>query len=88
MDRQLRIGPGHKRLPPTTGLDFSAQGGFHLAAELCNGSGFCRKRTGGTMCPSYMVTLDEQDTTRARANMLRSASSTVRSRPRSSPASA
>src|ERR687894_201501 len=24
------------------------------------------------MCPSYMVTLDEQDTTRARANMLRS----------------
>jgi FAD/FMN-containing dehydrogenase/Fe-S oxidoreductase len=72
MDRQLRIGPGHKRLPLTTGLDFSAQGGFHLAAELCNGSGFCRKRTGGTMCPSYMVTLDEQDTTRARANMLRS----------------
>jgi FAD/FMN-containing dehydrogenase/Fe-S oxidoreductase len=72
MDTQLRIGPGHKRLPLTTGLDFSAQGGFHHAAELCNGSGFCRKRTGGTMCPSYMVTLDEQDTTRARANMLRS----------------
>src|SRR5215211_5570670 len=72
MDRQLRIGPGHKRLPLTTGLDFSAQGGFHHAAELCNGSGFCRKRTGGTMCPSYMVTHDEQDTTRARANMLRS----------------
>jgi FAD/FMN-containing dehydrogenase/Fe-S oxidoreductase len=72
MDRQLRIGPGHKRLPLTTGLDFSAQGGFHHAAELCNGSGFCRKRTSGTMCPSYMVTLDEQDTTRARANMLRS----------------
>jgi FAD/FMN-containing dehydrogenase/Fe-S oxidoreductase len=72
MDQQLRIGPGHKRLPLTTGLDFSAQGGFHHAAELCNGSGFCRKKTGGTMCPSYMVTLDEQDTTRARANMLRS----------------
>jgi FAD/FMN-containing dehydrogenase/Fe-S oxidoreductase len=72
MDRQLRIGPGHKRLPLTTGLDFSAQGGFHHAAELCNGSGFCRKRTSGTMCPSYMVTHDEQDTTRARANMLRS----------------
>jgi FAD/FMN-containing dehydrogenase/Fe-S oxidoreductase len=72
MDESLRIGPGHKRLPLKTGLDFSAQGGFHHAVELCNGSGFCRKKDGGTMCPSYMATLDEQDTTRARANMLRS----------------
>jgi FAD/FMN-containing dehydrogenase/Fe-S oxidoreductase len=72
MDRQLRIGPGRERLPIKTGLYFGDQGGFAKAVELCNGSGFCRKRTGGTMCPSYMVTLDEQDTTRARANMLRS----------------
>jgi len=72
MDQQLRIGPGRKRLPIKTGLSFGDQGGFAKAVELCNGSGFCRKRTGGTMCPSYMATLDEQDTTRARANMLRS----------------
>ncbi len=72
MDTQLRIGPGRKRLPIVTGLSFENQGGFAKAIELCNGSGFCRKTTGGTMCPSYMVTLDEQDTTRARANMLRS----------------
>jgi FAD/FMN-containing dehydrogenase/Fe-S oxidoreductase len=72
MDHQLRIGPGRKRLPINTHLSFAHQGGFAKAIELCNGSGFCRKRTGGTMCPSYMVTLDEQDTTRARANMLRS----------------
>jgi Fe-S oxidoreductase len=72
MDRQLRIGPGRRRLPINTSLSFEDQGGFAKAVELCNGSGFCRKRTGGTMCPSYMVTLDEQDTTRARANMLRS----------------
>ena len=72
MDTQLRIGPGRKRLPLQTGLSFENQGGFAKAIELCNGSGFCRKTTGGTMCPSYMVTLDEQDTTRARANMLRS----------------
>jgi len=72
MDTQLRIGPGRKRLPIQTGLSFENQGGFAKAIELCNGSGFCRKTTGGTMCPSYMVTLDEQDTTRARANMLRS----------------
>nr|MBA2345908.1 4Fe-4S dicluster domain-containing protein [Rubrobacter sp.] len=72
MNEQLRIAPGRTRLPVKTGLDFSDQGGFAKAIELCNGSGLCRKKTGGTMCPSYMVTLDEQDTTRARANMLRS----------------
>ena len=72
MDTQLRIGPGRTRLPINTNLSFKDQGGFAKAVELCNGSGFCRKRTGGTMCPSYMATLDEQDTTRARANLLRS----------------
>lgn len=72
MDRNLRIGPGHRRLPVRTGLDFSSQGGFAAAVELCNGSGFCRKKLSGTMCPSYMVTRDERDTTRARANLLRS----------------
>ncbi|MGV6944557.1 FAD-binding and (Fe-S)-binding domain-containing protein [Sphingobacterium kyonggiense] len=42
-------------------------------AEQCNGSGDCRKThlSGGTMCPSYMATKEEKDTTRARANMLR-----------------
>jgi Fe-S oxidoreductase len=72
MDEQLRIGPEHKRLPIGTNLDFSEQGGFADAVERCFGAGFCRKKNAGTMCPSYMVTLDEQDTTRARANMLRS----------------
>jgi Fe-S oxidoreductase len=41
------------------------------AAELCNGNGLCRKAAGGTMCPSYMVTRDEQHSTRGRANALR-----------------
>lgn len=42
-------------------------------AEQCNGSGDCRKTevSGGTMCPSYMATRDEKDTTRGRANILR-----------------
>ncbi|CAN5856365.1 FAD-binding and (Fe-S)-binding domain-containing protein [soil metagenome] len=71
MDTQLRIGPGHKRMVVGTGLDFSGQGGFAKAVEMCNGSGFCRKKNGGTMCPSYMATLDEKDSTRARANLLR-----------------
>ena len=41
--------------------------------EQCNGSGDCRKTelSQGTMCPSYMATRNEHDTTRARANILR-----------------
>ena len=56
-----------------TYFDFSKTGGFLRAAELCNGSGDCRKSalSGGTMCPSYMASKDEKDTTRARANILR-----------------
>src|SRR5205823_5971910 len=54
-----------------TVLDFSAQGGFARAAELCSGVGACRKTDTGTMCPSYMITRDEEHTTRGRANALR-----------------
>ena len=41
--------------------------------EICNGQGYCRKVTSGTMYPSYMVTHDERDSTRGRANALRNA---------------
>ena len=56
-----------------TVLDFSENEGILRSAELCNGAGECRKTelTGGTMCPSYMATRNEQDSTRARANILR-----------------
>jgi FAD/FMN-containing dehydrogenase/Fe-S oxidoreductase len=56
-----------------THFDFSRQEGMLRMAEKCSGSGDCRKTelTGGTMCPSYMATRSERDTTRARANMLR-----------------
>lgn len=47
--------------------------GLMRAVERCNGSGDCRKTeiTGGLMCPSYMASRDEKQTTRARANILR-----------------
>jgi FAD/FMN-containing dehydrogenase/Fe-S oxidoreductase len=54
-----------------TYFDFSDQGGFASAIELCNGAGVCRKTSGGTMCPSYRATLDERHTTRGRGNALR-----------------
>ena len=68
----LRTGPEYHAVEPETlAFDYSSQGGFARAVEMCSGVGACRKNGGGTMCPSYMVTLDERHTTRARANTLR-----------------
>jgi FAD/FMN-containing dehydrogenase/Fe-S oxidoreductase len=55
----------------STYFDYSEAEGFDHAVELCNGSGVCRKKQGGTMCPSYMATLDERHSTRGRGNALR-----------------
>ena len=73
MDTSLRYTPGQDTPMPDTYFDFSEQNGILRAAEMCNGSGDCRKteKSGGTMCPSYMATRDEKHTTRARANILR-----------------
>ena len=57
-----------------TVFDFSESGGMLKLAEKCSGSGDCRKLahvSGGVMCPSYMATRNEKDSTRARANALR-----------------
>jgi FAD/FMN-containing dehydrogenase/Fe-S oxidoreductase len=71
MTESLRIGPAYRTWQPETTLDFSAQGGFAAAVEMCSGMGECRKKLDGTMCPSYMATLDEEHSTRGRANALR-----------------
>ena len=57
--------------PARTALDWSDWGGFGRAVEMCNNNGTCRKTSAGVMCPSYRATLDEQHTTRGRANSLR-----------------
>ena len=54
-----------------TYFDYSDQESFAGAVEMCNGAGFCRKTSGGTMCPSYRATLDERHSPRGRANALR-----------------
>jgi FAD/FMN-containing dehydrogenase/Fe-S oxidoreductase len=73
MDTFLRFEPGQPTKEFNTILDFSDTLGILRTAEQCNGSGDCRKTelSGGTMCPSYMATRSEKDTTRARANILR-----------------
>jgi FAD/FMN-containing dehydrogenase/Fe-S oxidoreductase len=71
-DRSLfRFKPGYTATPVTTGLDWSAWNGLSGAVEMCNNNGACRKLAGGTMCPSYRATRDEQHLTRGRANTLR-----------------
>ncbi len=67
----LRFGPGYRTAEPVTHFDFGADGGLGRAVENCSGVGLCRKTRGGTMCPSYMATRDETDSTRGRANVLR-----------------
>jgi FAD/FMN-containing dehydrogenase/Fe-S oxidoreductase len=73
MNTSLRYEPGQVTKEIDTIFDFSDDQGFLRSAEKCNGSGDCRKSEiiGGTMCPSYMATRDENTTTRARANILR-----------------
>ena len=68
----LRMGADYTNVTFHETLDFSEDQGFHRAIEMCNGAGVCRKLT-GTMCPPYMVTRDEEHSTRGRANMLRAA---------------
>ncbi|GAA1176709.1 FAD-binding and (Fe-S)-binding domain-containing protein [Ornithinimicrobium humiphilum] len=62
------------QLPPApelrTRLDFSVTGGMRGAADRCMNIGLCRKTEVGAMCPSYMATFQEQDSTRGRANAL------------------
>ena len=67
----LRLGADYKPLQPATHFAFSGDDGSLAQATLrCIGLGACRKQDGGAMCPSYMVTLEEEHSTRGRAHLL------------------
>src|SRR5258705_13029906 len=72
MNGMVRYAPGQQTPGFKTVFRFYNQDVLPHAEE-CNGSGDCRKThlSGGTMCPSFMATRNEKDTTRARANILR-----------------
>ena len=72
MDTMLRYQSGQEPFKFQTVFRYAGQNMLQHV-EQCNGSGDCRKShlAGGTMCPSYMASHQEKDTTRARANMLR-----------------
>ena len=71
----LRFGAGYQTPKPLTFFDYSEYDGMGGAVDMCSGLGVCRKTLEGTMCPSYMATRDENDSTRGRANVLRLAMS-------------
>lgn len=73
MEQDWRYYPGYVVEDWDTQFSYTDAMGFQRAVERCNGSGECRRphTAGGTMCPSYMVTLEERESTRARANLFR-----------------
>ncbi|HEV8650975.1 MAG TPA: FAD-binding and (Fe-S)-binding domain-containing protein [Actinomycetes bacterium] len=71
LDENLRLGAGYAPPRLATTFRFPAdQDGFADAVLRCVGVGKCRREDGGTMCPSYMVTREEQHSTRGRARLL------------------
>jgi Fe-S oxidoreductase len=68
----LRLGPDYAPWHPETHFSFPEEegGGFARATARCVGVGKCRREGEGIMCPSYMVTHEEQDSTRGRAHLL------------------
>ncbi len=72
LDADLRLPAPHlrQRLAFAYGED---TGDFSAAVHRCTGVGKCRADTtaaGGVMCPSYLATRDEKDSTRGRARVL------------------
>lgn len=69
----LRYIVGEQTPVPDTTFTFPEKTGILYAVEKCSGSGDCRKSVlmGGTMCPTFMATHDEDKSTRGRANILR-----------------
>ncbi|MGE5291173.1 MAG: (Fe-S)-binding protein, partial [Micromonosporaceae bacterium] len=56
---------------PATHFSYPDDGGrFTGAASRCVGVGKCRGHSGGVMCPSYRVTMEEEHSTRGRARLL------------------
>ena len=70
VDEHLRL-PSYSPPASPTHFAFREEGGSFARAGLrCVGLGACRKTHTGTMCPSYMVTRDEQHSTRGRGHLL------------------
>lgn len=75
IDQNLRYGVTYKDEPVETIFKYKDDGSFENAVHMCTGVGECRRMQGGTMCPSFKATREEEHSTRGRANALRLAMS-------------
>ena len=70
-DENLRLGREYAPWNPETHFSFAEDyGRMNHAVLRCVGVGRCRRLDGGTMCPSYQVTREEEHSTRGRARLL------------------
>ncbi|GAA3605583.1 FAD-binding and (Fe-S)-binding domain-containing protein [Microlunatus ginsengisoli] len=73
LDGQLRLGPAYSHAEPSTYFSYPEdKGRFSTAVLRCVGIGTCRNSVSDeqVMCPSYMVTREEEHSTRGRARLL------------------
>lgn len=75
MDLNLRYGTDYRDQEVQTTFQYRAENSFKEHVHMCTSVGECRKMLGGTMCPSFKATRDEEHSTRGRANALRLAMS-------------
>jgi len=75
IDHNLKYGAAYRDDLITTQFQYRKEGNFSESVHMCTGVGECRKTMGGTMCPSFRATRDEEHSTRGRANALRMAMS-------------
>jgi Fe-S oxidoreductase len=70
-DQNLALGPDYRTRRVRTHFAYPEdERGFADATNRCFGIGKCRHTSGGTMCPSFMVTREERHSTRGRARLL------------------
>ena len=70
LDADIRVAAA-RPLRHDLGLSYRHdRGDLSMAVHRCTGVGKCRADTGGVMCPSFLATRDEKDSTRGRARVL------------------
>ncbi len=75
IEENLRYGVNYTDQTINTEFKYHQEGSFAESVHMCTGVGECRKILGGTMCPSFKATREEEHSTRGRANALRLAMS-------------
>lgn len=75
IEHNLRYGTKYNDQEVKTTFQYRTENSFRESVHMCTGVGECRKMLGGTMCPSFKATRDEEHSTRGRANALRLAMS-------------